>query len=57
MIGRLHLTIVGKLRTIKFEGIDWLGLNTELQEVTWAIRSSSNSSSQYSPAQLFLAGI
>ena len=42
-----------KLRTITFEGTDRMNsLNVELRAFTWAIRSSINSSSQHSPAQL-----
>ena len=51
LIERTHLTMGDKLRTTIFEGEDWMGdLDQELQGTAWAIRSTVNSTSKYSPS-------
>ena len=53
LIERTHLTMGDKLRTTIFEGEDWLSdVDQQLQATAWAIRSTINSASNYSPGQL-----
>ena len=50
LIERTNLNMVDKLRTVTFEGTNWIeDMDAELQTIALAIRSSVNSSSRYSP--------
>ena len=49
---RMHLTMADMLGTMKFEGTQWqLELHSCFQAVTWAIRATVSTMSNYSQAQ------
>ena len=50
---RMHLTMGDMLRTMEFEGPDWKEeINTALQSVAWAIRSTVSMTTGFTPGQL-----
>lgn len=50
---RVHLTMGDMLRTMTFEGEDWLEeMNRTLQSVAWAIRTTVSTTTGQSPGQL-----
>ena len=53
---RSHLTMGDMLRTMEFNGPTWkLEVNDALQSVAWAIRSTINTMSGYTPGQLIFS--
>ena len=53
IIERMHLTAGDMLRTMEFDGTNWLyEMDRVLQVVAWAIRSTISTTTNYSPGQL-----
>ena len=53
---RMHLTMGDMLRTMEFEGPDWKEeIDTALQSVAWAIRSTVSMTTGHTPGQLLFS--